>query len=282
MAQDADVLHALQAARDSGLAEAILVGSAKLLDEIAEKEQLDLSKFEIMPEEDESQCIAKAVNLVRTEKAQVLMKGLCSTAGFLKGILHKEKGLRKAAVLSHLAIIESPNYHKLFFMSDAAMNIAPGLDEKIAITENSIEAARALGYDLVKVALLAAVEKVNPAAMPSTADAAIISKMAERGQIKHALIDGPLALDNALSAKANKVKGLTSVVGGDADICIVPNIEAGNIFYKLLTILSSARVAGVILGATSPVVLTSRADTDSSKFLSIATALAISAGRSSK
>lgn len=179
-------------------------------------------------------------------------------------------------MLSHLAIFESPEYHKLLFMSDAAMNIAPDLNEKISITKNAVEAVRALGYERPKVAMISAVEKVNPEAMPSTAHAALIAKMAERGQIKHAEIDGPLALDNALSEHANRVKGLKTSVGGDADICIVPNIETGNVFYKLLTILGRARVAGVIIGASVPVVLTSRADSEDAKYLSILSALAIS------
>ncbi len=276
MAQDADVLTALEKARTAGLADAVLVGSAKELRNIADRINLDLGAYEIIDIEDELECVRKAVKLVKSGEAQVVMKGLCSTSNFLKGILDKENGLRTGKVLSHLAIFESKNYHKLLFLSDAAMNIAPNLNEKIAITENAIKAALALGYENPKVAIISAVEKVNAEGMPSTADAAIISKMGDRKQIKGAIIDGPLALDNALSARANEVKGLESPVGGDADICIVPNIEAGNIFYKLLTTLGDAKVAGVILGAAAPVVLTSRADSDESKFLSIVSALAIS------
>jgi phosphate butyryltransferase len=241
MAQDADAILALEKARAAGLTDAVLIGSNEELGE-----------------------------------AHVVMKGLCSTAVFLKGILDKENGLRSAKALSHLAIFESPNYHKLIFMSDAAMNIAPDLNDKIAITENAVSAAHALGYEKPKTAMISAVEKVNASAMPSTADAAIIAKMADRKQIKDVIIDGPLAVDNALSSKANEVKGLVSPVGGDADICIVPNIETGNVFYKLLTVLGDARVAGVILGASAPVVLTSRADSEDSKYLSIVSALCIS------
>ncbi|MGD9489824.1 MAG: bifunctional enoyl-CoA hydratase/phosphate acetyltransferase [Calditrichaceae bacterium] len=276
MAQDADVLTALEKARTAGLADAVLVGSAKELRNIADRINLDLGAYEIIDIEDELECVRKAVELVKSGEAQVVMKGLCSTSNFLKGILDKENGLRTGKVLSHLAIFESKNYHKLLFLSDAAMNIAPNLNEKIAITENTIKATLALGYENPKVAIISAVEKVNAEGMPSTADAAIISKMGDRKQIKGAIIDGPLALDNALSARANEVKGLVSPVGGDADICIVPNIEAGNIFYKLLTTIGDAKVAGVILGAAAPVVLTSRADSDESKFLSIVSALAIS------
>lgn len=276
MAQDAEVLLALDAAYSAGLTEAILVGSKQKLKEIAIENNIDLERYEIIDEEDEAVCAQIAVKQVKDGNAQVLMKGVCSTASFLKAILHKENGLRKAKVLSHMAVFESKNYHKLLFMSDAAMNIAPDLNEKIAITQNALDAVHALGYQLPKAAMISAVEKVNPAAMPSTADAALIAKMSERNQIKNAIIDGPLALDNALSPKANEVKGLVSAVGGDADICIVPNIETGNVFYKLMTVLGNALVAGVILGASVPVVLTSRADSENSKYLSIITALAIS------
>lgn len=279
MAQDADVLMAIDAAYSAGLADAILIGSKSKLQKIADAQQISLMNYEIIDIDNEKETVTKAVEAVRSGDAQVIMKGLCSTATFLKGILNKEKGLRSAKVLSHLAIFESANYHKLLFMSDAAMNIAPDLNDKIALTQNAISALHALGYKTPKVAMISAVEKVNPELMPSTADAALISKMAERGQIKNALIDGPLALDNALSPKANEIKGLKSSLGGNADLCVVPNIETGNVFYKLLTILGNALVAGVILGASVPVVLTSRADSENAKFLSIAAALAVSGKR---
>ncbi len=276
MAQDSEVLLALHAAQSAGLAEAILIGDRHEMERQAEKVNLDLKNYEVIDVKGEKESIREAVEVVRSGEAQVIMKGLCSTANFLKGILNKEYGLRAAEVLSHLALFESPNYNKLLFMSDAAMNIAPDLKMKIAITQNAIKAAHALGYKRPKVALLSAVEKVNATGMPSSAEAAIMAKMGERGQLGEAIVDGPLALDNALSPQANRVKGLNSPVGGRADICIVPNIEAGNIFYKLLTILGKALVAGVVLGAAVPVVLTSRADSENAKFLSIVTALAIS------
>ncbi len=275
MAQDSEILLALNAAYSAGLGDAILVGDREQIIKRAEEEHINVKNFEIVDVKEEKKCVREAVEIVRSGEAQVIMKGLCSTANFLKGILNKEYGLRAADVLSHLAIFESPNYPKLLMMSDAAMNIAPDLKTKIAITNNAIRAAHALGYKRPKVALLSAVEKVNAENMPSSADAAIMAKMAERGQLAEAIVDGPLALDNALSPKANQIKGLQSAVGGKADICIVPNIEAGNIFYKLMTVLGNALVAGVILGAAAPVVLTSRADSENAKFLSIATALAV-------
>ncbi|WP_457565755.1 bifunctional enoyl-CoA hydratase/phosphate acetyltransferase [Caldithrix abyssi] len=275
MAQDSEILLALNAAYSAGLGDAILVGDREQIIKRAEEEHINVKNFEIVDVKEEKKCVREAVEIVRFGEAQVIMKGLCSTANFLKGILNKEYGLRAAEVLSHLAIFESPNYPKLLMMSDAAMNIAPDLKTKIAIANNAIRAAHALGYKRPKVALLSAVEKVNAENMPSSADAAIMAKMAERGQLAEAIVDGPLALDNALSPKANQIKGLQSAVGGKADICIVPNIEAGNIFYKLMTVLGNALVAGVILGAAAPVVLTSRADSENAKFLSIATALAV-------
>jgi len=275
MAQDEDIIEAVNAAQQQGVARAILIGSSPEISKIAQSKNIDVSQFEILDQQDEKTCVSKAVGLVREGEAQVVMKGLCSTSTFLKGVLDKTNGLRTGKILSHLAIFENPNYHKLLLMSDAAMNIAPSVPEKVAITENAIQAALHLGYDKPKVAVLSAVEKINEA-MPSTLDAAALAKMGQRGQIKNAIIDGPLALDNALSKKANEVKKLDSAVGGDADICIVPNIESGNIFYKSLTILGNTRVAGVIVGAAAPVVLTSRADSEDSKFLSIVSALAIS------
>jgi len=273
MAEDADVLKALEKARSNGLAKAVLTGKEENISSIMTDLGIDKNDFEIINTANELESVQAAVAEVREGRANVLMKGLCSTSTFLKGILDKNNGLRSGKVLSHLAVFESPKYHKLFMLSDAAMNIAPELSAKIAITENAISAALKLGYEKPKIALISAVEKVNPDGIPSTVDAAIISKMNERKQIKNAIIDGPLALDNALSAQSCKIKGLETPVGGDADIMIVPNIETGNACYKLLTVLGNAKVAGIIVGAAAPIVLTSRADSDESKFLSIVIAL---------
>jgi phosphate butyryltransferase len=188
-------------------------------------------------------------------------------------VLDKERGLRAEKIISHLALFECPGYHKLLMMTDAAMNIAPNLNEKVHILENALQVARRLGYRRPKVAVISALEKVNAEGIPSSADAAIIAKMGYRCQIEEAIIDGPLAVDTALSKQCCLVKNLKSPVGGDADICLVPTIESGNIFYKLLTLMGNAKVAGIIVGASAPVVLTSRADSDESKFLSILTAL---------
>jgi phosphate butyryltransferase len=273
MAEDAHILTALERARSKGLTKAILIGDTSKIVSILKKASISDKKYDIIDSNGEENSVTESISLVCRGKAQVLMKGLCSTSVFLKGILDKESGLRTGKVISHFALFESPNYHKLLMMSDAAMNIAPDISEKISIVENALHVAHKLGYHNPKVAIISAVEKVNPTGIPSSVDAAIIAKMAERGQIKGAIIDGPLAIDNALSLQSCEIKGLKSPVGGDADICIVPNIETGNVFYKLLTILGNAKVAGIIVGAKSPVVLTSRADSEESKYLSILTAL---------
>jgi phosphate butyryltransferase len=273
MAEDADVLKALEKARSMGLTKATLTGNFKTIVRIMSELGISETNYEIINAENEVQSVDRAVEKVKNGESHVLMKGLCSTSIFLKAILDKNNGLRSGKVLSHLAVFESLKYHKLFMISDAAMNILPDLSTKIVITENAISTALKLGYKKPKIAMISAVEKVNPEGMPSTADAAIISKMNERNQIKDCIIDGPLALDNALSEQSCKVKGLETKVGGDADILIVPNIETGNACYKLLTVLGNAKVAGIIVGASAPIVLTSRADSDESKFLSIVTAL---------
>jgi phosphate butyryltransferase len=275
-AEDADILMALEKARALGIARAILTGRQDKIHKLFKELKINPAPYQLVAASEENEAVQKAIELVQANQAQVVMKGLCATHSFLKGILDKSTGLRCGKVISHLAVFESPAYHKVFMMSDAAMNIAPDLAGKVAITENAIDVAHKLGYKLPKVAIISAVEKVNAEGIPSSADAAIIAKMGDRGQIKGAVIDGPLAVDNALSRESCTVKGLRSPVGGDVDICIVPNIETGNVFYKLLTVLGKARVAGIILGARTPVILTSRSDSEDSKFMSIVTALKIS------
>jgi len=273
VAEDREVLTALEKVRMMGLSESILTGSRKKILQILEKAGMDAKAYEIIDTKGDSQAVDAAVSLVRNGQAQVLMKGLCPTAVFLRGVLDKEHGLKEEKILSHLALFECPRYPKILMMSDAAMNIAPGLEDKVQILRNALHVARRLGYHRPKVAVLSALETVNAEGIPSSAEAAVIAKMGERRQIKDAIIDGPLAVDTALSRQACQVKRLKSAVGGDADICLVPNIETGNVFYKLLTLMAQAKVAGIVVGASAPVVLTSRADTEESKYLSILTAL---------
>lgn len=274
-AHDTDVLGALGQAQSQGIANAILVGPHGRILEAAASVGVSLDAFEIVDVDDEKESAVRSVQLVREGKADVLMKGLCGTSTILKAVLDKEKGLRTGSVLSHIAVFEAPCYHKLFTLSDAAMNIAPDLNTKVDILNNAVKAVRRLGIETPKAAMVCAVEKVN-SDMPATLEAAIITAMANRGQIKNVIVDGPLAVDNAFSAKSCEVKGIKSPVGGDADIAVVPDIEAGNCFYKAMTCLAGARVGGVIVGALKPIVLTSRADSDESKLSSIALAMKVS------
>jgi len=276
VAEDADILEALDKAKKSELADAILVGNQAEIEKVAKASQIKLNQFELLDVREEIEAVQKAIGLIRQGEADLLMKGLCSTATLMKGVLDKDSGLRGNGLLSHLALFEIKSYHKLILMSDAAMNIAPTLEEKISITLNAIEAAHRLNIKEPKVALITAVEKINPGKMPATTDAAIITRMSERGQIKGAIVDGPLALDNAFSKKSCEIKGISSQVGGDTDIAIVPNIESGNIFYKLMSYLAGAKTAGIIVGAAVPIILTSRADSDEVKYLSITAAARIS------
>lgn len=276
MAHDPDALAAVAHANKEGIADAVLVGPRRKIVECSEKHEIDISAFDIMNANTEIQAVSRSIQLVREQLADSLMKGACSSATLLRGVLDKERGVRAGRLLSHVAVFEVPRYPKLLIMSDGGMNILPDMDAKLSIIENAVQAAHRLGVRNPKVALLAALEKVNYSAMPCTVDAAVISKMYQRGQIKDAIIDGPLALDNAVSHRACEVKGIVSEVGGDADILIVPNIETGNVLYKALAYLGDARVAGIILGAKVPIILTSRADTQEAKFYSIAFGMQIS------
>jgi phosphate butyryltransferase len=277
MAEEDDVLRALAHAYEQGIADAVLVGDREKIFQCAHDHHIQIDQFDVIQADTEQQSVAIAINLIRSQLADTLMKGKCTTATLLRGVLDKENGLRAGKLLSHLGVFNVPNYHKLLLMSDAAMNIAPDLQAKVAILENAVQAALLLGITLPKVALITAVEKVNYESMPCTLDAAMISQMAARGQIKNCIVDGPLALDNAVSEKSCEVKGLSSPVGGDADILIMPDIEAANVFYKTLCYISGAQAAGIILGARVPIILTSRADSKEVKFLSIALGALISA-----
>jgi len=276
MAEDEDVLQGVALAHQRGIADAVLVGDKTAILAVAKAHAIDLSPFDIVQAKGEQESVAIAVQLVRQQMANALMKGKCATATLLKGVLDKQAGLRSGKLLSHLAAFEVPAFPKILFMSDAAMNIAPDLSAKTAIIENALGAARSLGLARPKVAVIAAVEKVNYEAMPCTIDAAALSQMGARGQFGDAIVDGPLAVDNAVSIKACEVKGISSPVGGEADILIMPDIEAANVFYKTLTYLGGSRTAGIITGAQSPIILTSRADSEEAKFLSILLAMATS------
>jgi phosphate butyryltransferase len=275
MAEEADALKAALQAAAQGLGEPVLVGHEDRIRELASMERLDLNDLRIVPADGEKECSLRAVALIRSGEAEVLMKGRTATSSLMKAVLDSENGLRGGGLLSHLTLIESKAYPKLLLMSDPGLNIAPDLAAKASIIENAVRAARHLGIARPKVAIIAAVEKVNPGSMPSTVDAAILSKMAERGQLQNCIVDGPLSLDNALSAHSCEIKGITSSVGGEADILIMPDIEAANVFYKTLAFFTDVRMGGVVVGARVPIVLPSRADSDAVKLDSILAAVTL-------
>jgi phosphate butyryltransferase len=270
-AADAHVLESVRAAAQAGIAEAVLVGDKQRIEELAAETGMDSGAFEIIDCADPREAAAKAVSLVRENAAQILMKGLLPTELLLRAVLNKESGLPTGKLLSHAGLFESPHYPKLLCVTDAAMNIAPGIEEKAAILSNAAAMYHKLGIAAPRAAVLAAVETVNPK-MEATVHAAMLTQMNRRGQIKGCLVDGPLALDNAVSKEAADHKGIVSEVAGGADILLVPDIEAGNVLYKAIAFLGGALVAGVIIGAKAPIVLTSRSDSEKSKLYSIALA----------
>lgn len=271
VAQDEPVLEAIKEAKLQGFADAILVGDKNEIEAIAEKLDMDISQFEIIHEPDKKAAALKAVELVSSKKADMVMKGLIDTATFLRSVLNKEVGLRTGKLMSHVAVFEIKGIDRLIFLTDAAFNTYPDLKAKVDIVNNSVQVAHAVGIEIPKVAPICAVEVVNPD-MPSTVDASILSKMSERGQIKGCIVDGPLALDNALSEEAAKHKNVTGPVAGKADIMLLPNIESANVMYKTLTYTSPTRNGGILVGTSAPVILTSRADSFETKVNSIALA----------
>lgn len=273
-AGDLDVLEALKNAVGYGIVEPILVGIEEKIRTISDEIGFDISNFEIIDIEDKYEASARAVKLIKKGKAEILMKGLVSTGVLLKAVLDKEVGLRKGALLSHVALFETPYYHKMLGVTDAAMNVNPDLMEKIGIIKNAVEVFHKIGYENPKVAIVGSVETINPR-MEATMHAATISMMNYRKQITGCIIDGPLAIDGAVSKKSADLKNITSDVAGDVDIIMAPDIDGANILYKSLNFLGGATAAAVIMGAKVPIVLTSRGDTEKSKYYSIALAAAI-------
>ncbi|NQV03643.1 MAG: bifunctional enoyl-CoA hydratase/phosphate acetyltransferase [Bacteroidia bacterium] len=273
VAQDEHCLGAVTTVVTKGIIEAILVGSGPKIRAIANKLKLDISGMTIVEEEDDKQAVKLAVKMVHDHEGDILMKGNVPTAILLRAVLDKECGLRKSDVLSHFTLFELPTYHKLIGLTDAAMIIAPDLKTKVAIINNAVDFMNRLGINNPKVAILGAVEMVNES-MPATLDAAIIAKMNQRKQIKNCIIDGPLAYDNAVCMESALHKGIVSDVAGDADLLVVPDIEAGNILYKAYGFSCNATLAANVLGAAAPIVLTSRSDTEEAKQASIIMAAA--------
>jgi phosphate butyryltransferase len=273
-AGDLDVLEALKNAVGHGIVEPILVGIEQKIRSISNEIGFDISNFEVIDIEDKYEASVKAVKLIKKGKAEILMKGLVSTGVLLKAVLDKDVGLRKGALLSHVAVFETPYYHKLLGVTDAAMNVNPELIEKIGIIKNAVEVFHKIGNENPKVAIVGSVETINPR-MEATMHAATISMMNYRKQITGCVIDGPLAIDGAVSKKSADLKNITSDVAGDVDIIMAPNIDGANILYKSLNFLGGATAAAVIMGAKVPIVLTSRGDSEKSKYYSIALAAAI-------
>ena len=274
VAEDHEVIEAVAKAIKLQLAQFRLYGNQEKIMGMLQEHNLQTSEhIEVIAAQSSAEAAELSVKAVRNGEADVLMKGNIPTANILKAVLNKEWGLRKGSVLSHVAAFEVPNYDRLIFVTDAAMNIAPDVTQKAAIIQNTVEVARAIGIDLPKVAPIAAVEVVNPA-MQATIDAAMLTQMNRRGQIKNCVVDGPLALDNAVSQIAAEHKGIVSDVAGKADILLVPTIEAGNVLYKSLVYFADAKVGAMIAGAKAPIVLTSRADSAETKVYSLALAVA--------
>ncbi len=267
-AQDEYAMSALIKAHQKGYVEAVLVGNLTSIEQLASTKELSLKGVEIIHESDLIKSVEIAVKQVHLKHADILMKGACSTAILLKAVLNKDWGLRKGKLLSHLSLFELPRYHKLLGISDVAINIAPNTSDKIEILRNAIEFMQSLGISTPKVAIVAAVEKVSDS-MPITIEAANLTQHFKENEVLECLVDGPLALDTAINSESAKHKGIQSLVAGDADLLLMPQIEAGNILYKSLSFLAFSKVAAVVLGASAPIVLTSRSDSEESKLNSI-------------
>jgi phosphate butyryltransferase len=271
---DKAVLKAVQQATLIGIVKPVLIGDQEKTKAICQEINFDISSFTLLDEKDPALASIKAVQMIKDGMADILMKGIVSTAPLLKAVLNKEYGLRKRDTLSHFALFQTSFYHKLIGVTDAAMNLAPELSEKINIIHNSVEVLHALGLSNPKLAIIGPVETVNEK-ISSTTDAAILTQMNRRNQIIGCIIDGPLAIDNAVSKEAAKHKGIISEVAGDADILMTHDLNSGNILYKTMIFLSDGISAAVITGASAPIVLTSRADSEKSKLYSIALAAAM-------
>ncbi len=268
-AHEAEVLLAASDAEQQGIAECILIGDRPSIVQIAGEHGVDISRMMILHEPDPRLAARKAMELVGLGHAQLAMKGKVETGDFLRAALDKEVGLRMGRLLTHVAIFEIPGFDRLIFVSDAGVVVAPTIEQKVEIVRNAIEVAQALGIAQPKVAILAATEMVNPK-IPNTLDAANLSKMAERSQIKGGIVDGPLALDNAISAESAAIKEIKSPVAGHADILILPDIEAGNVLAKAITYFARGRMAGVVVGARCPLIVASRSDPHDTKLVSMA------------
>lgn len=271
-AEDRHVLEALQETTRLGIVQPLLVGNRPEIEKIAQAIGFSMEGIEIVDHDDDAAASARiAVSKIRAGEADILMKGHLATGDLLKAVLDREEGLRTERLLSHVAFFQSPYYHKIFCVTDVAMNIAPDMEEKVQIIQNAVSVCHFLDIETPKVAVAAAVETVNPK-MEATLHAAQLKQMNQEGMIEGCIVDGPFAIDIAVNTESARSKGITSEVAGDCDIILAPDIEAGNMFYKALNFLGGATVAAVVIGATVPIVLTSRSDGERSKLFSIALA----------
>ena len=275
VAQDEPVLQAVKEAKENGIVDAILVGDKDEIEKVADTINMDLSGFEIADIKDVHEAPLKAVEIVSSGKADMLMKGLVDTKTFLKSVLNKEVGLRTGNLMSHVAIFETEKFDRLLFLTDVAFNVFPTLEDKVKIINNAAKVAHAVGIEEPKVAAVCAVEVVNKN-MPNTVEANALAEMYKEGKFEGCIVDGPFALDNAISEEAAHHKGVTGPVAGKADILLLPNIEAGNIMYKTLTYTTDSKNGCILVGTSAPVVLTSRADSSETKMYSIALASLVS------
>lgn len=278
---DATALCGANEASKHGLIVPLLVGPAAKIKETAAAAGINIDQLEIINAPNSHASAAKAVELIREGRAEILMKGSLHTDELMAAVVSRDGGLRTGRRISHVFVMDVPTYHKVLIITDGAINIAPTLEDKIDICQNAIDLAVSLGLEKPKVAILAAVETVT-SKMPATIDAAALCKMAERGQITGGILDGPLAFDNAISKEAAKLKGIKSSVAGDPDILLAPDLESGNILAKQLSFLANADSAGMVLGARVPVILTSRADSVRSRIASSAVAMLVAHARRSK
>ena len=272
VAHDPTVIDAVIMADELDITDYILVGDEKKIIELSNDAGFEIKKNKIYNEPNNIKAVNMAVELVKSNKADILMKGFVNTDDFLRGVLNRETGLRTGKIMSHVYVLESSALKRMLFITDGSVNILPDLETKCSIILNSIYLANIFEIENPKVAITTAIELANPK-MPSTIDAAVLAKMSQRGQFSGKIIDGPLALDNAISPWAAEHKGIGGPVAGQADIIVVPSIEAGNILCKAHVYLTGGNLAGVVMGASAPIVLTSRADTSQSKLNSIATAV---------
>ena len=268
-AHDEDVMLAVENARKEGVISAILIGDQDKIKEIAAEHQIDLSFYQVIDNKDNTEASNMAAKMVSDKQADILMKGMVDTSIILKAVLNKELDLRTGRTISHCAVFEVPHYDRLIYVTDAAMNLAPDLEKKIQIIENTVNLAHALGNEMPKVGVICAKEKVDPK-MQATIDAGELQEMNDRGEFKDCIVGGPFALDNAVSVESAHHKGMTNPIAGKCDILLTHTIEMGNSLYKAIAYFQpESHLAGILLGAKVPIVLTSRSDSEETKFNSI-------------